>query len=157
MQAIKLIATPLAIITAIGVTMSAVQAREPGMPRSERTFERLDTNKDGALDRTELGSRSERRFMRLDADKNGIVTRDEIEQWLNRLTQRRVDRMLSHMDANKDNAVSRAELQDYISSLLLAADADKSGGVTLQEARDYHAAKRKARADARKAASTAQQ
>ena len=62
--------------------------------------------------------------MRLDADKDDKVTRAEIESWLNRLTSRRVARILERMDADNDQAVSRAELQDYISGLFLAADAD---------------------------------
>ncbi len=147
----------LAVAALAGVAGGAVQAREPGMPRSERTFERLDVNKDGELAVDELGSRSERRFMRLDADKDGKVTRAELESWLNQLAARRIDRILERMDADNDAAVSRDELQAYIASLVLAADADKSGGVTFQEARDYHAARSKARAEARKAASATRQ
>jgi Ca2+-binding EF-hand superfamily protein len=147
----------LAVAALAGVAGGAVQAREPGMPRSERTFERLDANKDGELAVDELGSRSERRFMLLDADKDGKVTRAELEDWLNRLAARRIDRILEHMDANKDAAVSQDELHGYIASLVFAADTDKSGGVTLQEARDYHVAKRNARAEARKAASATRQ
>jgi hypothetical protein len=157
MKVTLLVGKILAIGAIAALTATTVQAREPGMPRGERTFERLDKNNSGALERDELGAKSERRFMRLDADKDDKVTRAEIESWLNRLTARRVGRIMDRMDANKDQAVSRAELQDYISGLFLAADTDKSGGVTLQEARDYHVAKRKARAGARKRASAARQ
>ncbi len=150
----KLVLKLLAVAALAGVAAGAVEAREPGMPRSERTFERLDANKDGELAVDELGSRSERRFMRLDADKDGRVTRAELEDWLNRLTARRI---LEHMDADKDAAVSQEELHGYIAGLVLAADTDKSGGVTLQESRDYHASKRNARAEARKAASATRQ
>jgi hypothetical protein len=157
MKSTLLIGNLLAVGAVAALAVSAVQAREPGMPRGERTFERLDKNKSGALEPDELGTRSERRFMRLDADKDDKVTRAEIESWLNRLTARRVGRIMDRMDADNDQAVSRTELQDYISGLFLAADADKSGGVTLQEARDYHVAKRKARAEARKRASATRQ
>lgn len=148
----RILVNVLAFSVIFGAASAAVQAREPGMPRSERTFARLDTNKDGQLNVDELGLKSERRFMRLDADKDGRVTRAELEDWLNRLAARRIDRILERMDTDRDAAVSSTELHDYIAGLVLAADADKSGGVTLQEARDYHAAKRKARAEARKAA-----
>ena len=157
MKVTLLIGNLLAVSAVAALATTSVQAREPGMPRGERTFERLDKNNSGTLERDELGARSERRFMRLDADKDNKVTRSEIESWLNRLTSRRVARILERMDADNDQAVSRAELQDYISGLFLAADADKSGGVTLQEARDYHVAKRKARAEARKRASATRQ
>ena len=152
-----LIVTPLACIAAVSFVAGAAQAREPGMPRGERTFERLDKNNNGELERQELGERSGRRFMRLDADKDGRVTRPEIEAWVNALATRRVDRILSNMDANKDGAVTQAELEDHISSLFIAADSDTSGGVTLAEARAYHDAKRKSRAEARKRASAAPQ
>ena len=134
-----------------GSTAASSLAREPGMPRGERTFDRLDVNKDGTLAIEELQSRSVRRFMRLDGDRNDRVTRAELEQWLDRLAKRRIDRILSRMDADKDTAVSRTELRDYISGLFDLADADKSGGVTLQESRAYHAIARKKRTGARKA------
>lgn len=155
----NLIVRVLAVSVLAGATATATVAvaREPGLPRSERTFERLDADKNGQLGTEELEAKSARRFMRLDADKDGRVTRAELEDWLNRLAARRIDRMLERMDANRDAAVSTAELHDYIAGLVLAADTDKSGGVTLQEAQDYHAAQRKARAEARKAASATRQ
>jgi hypothetical protein len=149
----NLIVRVLAVSVLAGATATATVAvaREPGLPRSERTFERLDADKNGQLGTDELEAKSARRFMRLDADKDGRVTRAELEDWLNRLAARRIDRMLERM------AVSTAELHDYIAGLVLAADTDKSGGVTLQEAQDHHAAQRKARAEARKAASATRQ
>ncbi len=150
------IALSAALVIA-GVSASAALAREPGMPRGERTFERLDKNKDGALAIEELEDKSVRRFMRLDADKDDKVTRAELESWLNRLTRRRVDRILSRMDGDKDAAVTRTELRGYIAGLFELADADKSGGVTLQESRAYHVAARRKRTEARKAGSQARQ
>ena len=153
----NLIVKLLAVTMLAGATATVAVAREPGLPRSERTFERLDADKNGQLATGEIEAKSARRFMRLDADKDGRVTRAELEDWLNQLAARRIDRILARMDADKDAAVSTAELHDYIAGLVLAADTDKSGGVTLQEARDYHAAQRKARTEARKAASAARQ
>jgi Ca2+-binding EF-hand superfamily protein len=152
-----LIVTPLACLAVLSFVAGAAQAREPGMPRSERTFERLDRNNNGELERQELGARSERRFMRLDTDKDGRVTRGEIEAWVNAMAQRRVDRIMSLMDANNDGVIAQSEVEDYVSSLFLAADTDTSGGVTLTEARAYHEAKRKSRAEARKRASASPQ
>jgi Ca2+-binding EF-hand superfamily protein len=140
-----------------GVLAQTAEAREPGMPRAERTFERLDKNKDGALALEELEAKSVRRFMRLDADKNDQVTRAELESWLNAIAKRRIERILSRMDADKDASVSRNELRGYISGVFTEADTDKSGGVTLQESREYHVAKRRKRSEARKAASATRQ
>ena len=75
--------------------------------------------------------------MRLDADKDGRVTRAELEDWLNKAAQRRIERILNRMDADNDAAVSKVEVEDYVAGLMLAADVGKSGSVTLQEARDY--------------------
>lgn len=42
-----------------------------------RTFDRLDTNKDGYLDATEIDALTAKRFARLDTNNDGIVTADE--------------------------------------------------------------------------------
>ncbi len=152
---IRLSAALSAALVIAGISATASLAREPGMPRGERTFERLDKNKDGALAIEELQAKSVRRFMRLDRDKNDKVTRTELEDWLNRLARRRIDRILSRMDADNDTAVSRTELHGYIAGLFDIADADKSGGVTLRESRAYHVIARKKRTEARKARSQA--
>ncbi len=149
-------AVPAALVIA-AMSVNAAHAREPGMPRGERTFERLDKNKDGALAIEELEAKSVRRFMRLDVDKNDKVTRAELENWLNRLTRRRIDRILTRMDADNDAAVTSAELRGYIAGLFDLADSDKSGGVTLKESRAYHVTARKKRTEARKARSQTRQ
>ncbi len=154
---IRMSAALSAALVIAGVSATAGLAREPGMPRGERTFERLDKNKDGALAIEELQAKSVRRFMKLDADKDDKVTRAELEDWLNRLARRRIDRILTRMDADKDAAVTRTELRGYIAGLFDLADADKSGGVTLQESRAYHVMARKKRTEARRARSQARQ
>jgi len=146
-----------AALVIAGMSANTALAREPGMPRGERTFERLDKNKDGALAIEELEAKSVRRFMRLDADKDDKVTKAELENWLIGLAQRRIDRILTRMDADKDTAVTRSELREYIAGLFVLADSDKSGGVTLQESRAYHVTARKKRTEARKARSQARQ
>ncbi|MGB7206478.1 MAG: EF-hand domain-containing protein [Anderseniella sp.] len=148
----KNLATALVGVLAISAAVTTTTfAREPGIPRGERTFERLDKDKNGALALDELQLRSARRFMRLDADKDDKVTRAELEDWLNNISKRRIDRILSRMDADQDSTVTRQELDSYISGMFSEADKDNSGGVTLQETRDYHAAKRNQRIEARKA------
>ena len=156
-MSIRFSAAVSAVLVIASISANAALAREPGMPRGERTFERLDKNKDGVLAIKELEAKSVRRFMRLDADKNDKVTKAELENWLNRLAQRRIDRILSRMDADKDTAVTRTELRGYIAGLFVSADSDKSGGVTLQESRAYHVTARKKRTEARKARSQARQ
>ena len=123
-------------------------AREPGIPSSKQLFNRLDKNKDGRLGLDELKPKSERRFMRLDTDKDGTVTSGEIDTWLQALAERRKQRILDRMDGNGDGAVTRAEVASYIDGLFAAADANADGGVTIDESKAYHVAKRKKNADA---------
>ncbi len=156
-MSIRFSAAMSAALVIAALSADATLAREPGMPRGERTFDRLDANKDGALAIEELEAKSVRRFMRLDADKDDKVTRAELENWLNRLTRRRIDRILTRMDTNKDAAVTSAELRGYIAGLFDLADSDKSGGVTLKESRAYHVTARKKRTEARKARSQTRQ
>jgi hypothetical protein len=136
-----------------GALVTAVAAREPGIPYSEKLFHRLDKNNDSRLELGELKPASERRFMRLDTDKDGKVTSAEIDAWLQAIAERRRQRILDRMDKDGDGVITQAELDTYIGGLFTAADADADGGVTIAEAQAYHAAQRKAYYDARKAKS----
>ena len=132
----------LAVAFALTVPL-AVQANEPGIPRSERLFGRLDANSDGRLALEEMQPKAERRFLRLDTDGDGKVTAAEIDAWLTKIQERRRQRILDHMDIDKDGAVTKAEFDTYLEKLFATADGDHDGGVTLAEAQAYHAAKAK--------------
>ena len=120
-----------------------VEAREPSLPAGEKTFARLDTDKDGRIAAGELAPKADRRFMRLDTDKDGAVTAAEIDQWLKAAAERRRDRIMEHLDADRDGRVTAAEVEARVAAMISVADADRDGGVTLAEARAYHADKRK--------------
>ncbi len=130
----------LALAFAVGSLLSPLaRANEPGIPRSEHLFGRLDNNSDGRLAIDEIRPGAERRFMRLDSD--GRVTTAEIDAWLAKIEERRRQRILDHMDLDKDGAVTKAELDAYLEKLFATVDSDHDGGVTLAEAQAYHAAK----------------
>jgi hypothetical protein len=137
---VHLLAAALAAASMLAV---AAHANEPGIPRSERLFGRLDANADGRLAIDEMRPKAERRFLRLDTDDDGKVTTPEIETWLKRMQDRRRDRILERMDFDKDGAVTKDELDTYLDQLFATADGDHDGGVTLAEAQAYHAAKAK--------------
>jgi Ca2+-binding EF-hand superfamily protein len=142
----------LAVAFAVGSLLSPLaRANEPGIPRSEHLFGRLDTNSDGRLAIEEIRPSAERRFMRLDTDGDGRVTTAEIDAWLAKIEERRRQRILDHMDLDRDGAVTKAELDAYLEKLFATVDGDHDGGVTLAEAQAYHAAK--ARRTSRKDAS----
>jgi Ca2+-binding EF-hand superfamily protein len=111
-------------------------ANEPFLPRSERSFARLDADSDGKMTVNEWKPKAEKRFLRLDDDHDGTVTTAEIDAWLKRGIDRRKERMLSRLDQNKDGNVTREEVDAYIDALFNGADSDKDGGVTLAEIRE---------------------
>src|SRR5262245_8172623 len=139
----KLVPSLAAALTAASLLAVAAYANEPGIPRSERLFGRLDANADGRLAIDEMRPKAECRFLRLDTDVDGKVTTAEIETWLKKMQDRRRDRILERMDFDKDGAVTKAELDTYLDQLFATADGDHDGGVTLAEAQAYHAAKAK--------------
>jgi Ca2+-binding EF-hand superfamily protein len=111
-------------------------ANEPFLPRSERSFARLDADSDGKVTINEWKPKAEKRFLRLDDDQNGTVTTVEIDVWLKRSVDRRKERMLSRLDQNKDGSITRDEVDAYIDALFNGADGDKDGGLTLAEIRE---------------------
>ena len=95
----------LAFALALTALAPAVQANEPGMPRSERLFGRLDTNSDGRLGIEEMRPQAERRFMHLDTDGDGKVTTAEIDAWLapyRQLWSVHLDALERHLDTMPD-------------------------------------------------------
>jgi Ca2+-binding EF-hand superfamily protein len=124
-----------AALIMIGTSQLAF-ANEPYLPRAERSFQRLDTDKDGKVTMNEWKPKAEKRFLRLDDDQNGTVTTPEIDAWLKRGIDKRKERMLSRLDQNKDGSVTRDEVDAYIDALFNGADGDKDGGLTLAEVRD---------------------
>jgi Ca2+-binding EF-hand superfamily protein len=111
-------------------------ANEPFLPRSERSFARLDADSDGKMTVNEWKPKAEKRFLRLDDDHNGTVTTAEIDAWLKRGIDRRKERMLSRLDQNKDGNVARDEVDAYIDALFNGADGDKDGSLSLAEIRE---------------------
>ena len=134
-----------ALVMPLAVTMAATaaMAREPGIPRGDKTFARVDRNDNGKIELRELQPAAVRRFMRIDHNGDDKVSRGEVEDWLRAKLERRLDRIMTRMDADKDDAITRAELDSYVAGQFNAADANTDGGVTQDEAKAYHIAKRK--------------
>ena len=70
----------------------SLSPHEPFLPRTERSFARLDADSDGKMTMNEWKPKAEKRFLRLDDDKNGTVTTAEIDTWLKRGIDRRKER-----------------------------------------------------------------
>ena len=73
-----------------------------------RQFDKLDRNKDGIIDRSELKKGAPRlssRFNELDVNKDGKISRDEFIQG--------ALRDFDLLDTNKDGAIDRSEFEAY--------------------------------------------
>ncbi|MDH3741365.1 MAG: hypothetical protein OER56_07175, partial [Hyphomicrobiales bacterium] len=86
----KKIVCALTLLLMAGLLVTAANAREPGIPRGLKTFERLDKDKSGKIELDELQPAASRRFMRLDRNSDDKVTRGEVEDWLRAAMERRL-------------------------------------------------------------------
>jgi Ca2+-binding EF-hand superfamily protein len=127
--------TAAAILFA-GVSCTAFAAG-PGFPRTEKSFNQFDADKDGKLSVAEVEPRSEKYLFRLDQNADGSLTKEEIDAWLQKGVERRRDLMLADYDADHDGAISRPELSAFVSAQFSKADKDGDGSISLEESRAY--------------------
>jgi Ca2+-binding EF-hand superfamily protein len=129
----------LAILGAVALSMTAgaTLANEPYLPRNEKSLQRLDTNKDGRINRDEIMPRMAKRFAAVDANGDKVVTVAEIDTMLQKRLEARRTKMLELMDANKDGKITQAEFDRVADSLFDKADTDHNGGVDLAELRSF--------------------
>lgn len=131
----------LALFGAMAIVPATALAMEPYLPKTPKAFGKLDADANGKVTAAELTPRAEKRFARIDADGNGAVSAAEIDASLQKAMERRRGRILADLDTDKDGTITRAELDASVDRLVAAADADRDGGVTLDEAREYRLAK----------------
>jgi Ca2+-binding EF-hand superfamily protein len=131
----------LSILAGLAVVPTAALAMEPYLPKSAKSFAKLDSDNNGKITMGELQPRAEQRFLKLDGDKNSEVSSAEIDAALNRALENRRNRVLKAMDADTSGSISKAELDQFISAMMNSADADKDGSVTFEEAKKYRVAK----------------
>jgi Ca2+-binding EF-hand superfamily protein len=128
----------------LGVTLlvlvtgsSAGLAAEPFLPRQERSFNRVDANKDQKIDLNELKTIAARRFARFDTNGDKSVSSAEVDKLLQDAILRRRERMMAFMDRNADGIVTQSELDNLVEAMFNSADLDRNGGVTLVEAQGF--------------------
>ena len=131
----------LALFSAMAAVPATAFAMEPYLPRSPKAFTKADVDANGKITAAEITPRAEKRFDRIDTNRDGAVSSAEINDSLQKALERRRDRIMADLDTNKDGQVSRAELDASVDRLIAAADADRDGGVTLDEAKSYRLAK----------------
>ena len=76
-------------------------------------FEKVDTNQDGFIDKTEAAVAQAERFAKADADGNGILSQDEMKAHRMAKRAERRDKMgakaFEKLDTNKDGSLSKEE------------------------------------------------
>ena len=127
-------------------TMSA-SANPGGAAHVEFMFRDADTNRDGVITQAEVRAASALHFRRDDLDGNGMLSRDEVRQQQLRHGADQLTPALLTVVTNNAFAIydvdgdGRITLENYLQSqvnMVLQADFDKDGQVTLQEARQLH-------------------
>ena len=116
-------------------------ASEPYLPKAQKTFDRLDLNKDGKISLAEFTPVAEKGFLGIDVNKDEAVSTAEIDASLQAALERRRNRILANLDADKNGSITRAELDTYVEAMVTGADTDSDGGVSFAEARIFKIAK----------------
>lgn len=94
-------------------------------PVRQGLIERLDANRDNAVDFEEYFASTKQRFGELDADKDGAIAGDELDK-----TRPGRQRTLQIYDANNDGKVGLEELQAVVKRDFDRLDADRNGRLT---------------------------
>jgi Ca2+-binding EF-hand superfamily protein len=119
----------------------AAGAMEPYLPKSQKSFDTVDADKNGKITAAEMTPKAGKRFDRFDADKSGDVTPAEIEAVLRAALEKQRDRILAALDADKNGTISRTEYDATVDKLVADADADKDGSLSMAEVRKSKVAK----------------
>ncbi len=128
-------------IAVLGMLSGQAMAVEPSFPRNAKVFSKIDADANGKIALAEIKPKAEKRLLRLDADKNNEVSLAEIDSYLQKGLEQRRNRVLTALDRDKNGIITVAELDKLVDAMFNMADADKDGGVSLEEARDFRMAK----------------
>jgi len=157
--AVLLAATSLTLTPALAQDATKPAARPDRATQQRASFDRMDTNKDGYVDRDESHAAREAIFARLDVNKDGRLTADELmgpqrarrqmpksqDGGINAQTdttkpandsrRTRAERLLQRLDTDKDGVISRAEWLAADDTRFDRCDANKDGKLAFGECR----------------------
>ncbi len=103
-----------------------------------RGFDAMDTNSDGALDKSEAKGRLAKSFDEIDTNKDGKITKDELKAgWQANRTDRQAER-LARIDTDKDGKVSWAESEAQAKARFDKADVNHDGFLDASELSQGH-------------------
>lgn len=121
------------------IATGAVAQDAPTMgKRAEHFFNKLDTNGDGVLSRSEVAGRPmlSKHFDDIDTNKDGVLSRDELGAARKKLAARH----FAKLDTDNDGRISRAEAQaaPRLAEHFDAIDTNKDGYLSKDELKAAH-------------------
>lgn len=114
---------------------AAPEARHHRKHDPAKLVEKLDQNKNGTIELTELPEHKKRWLESADTDKNGSITVAELEAHKKEMATRH----FAEKDGNKDGFLTQEEVGERKWSKLSVADADKDGKLSQAELSTAHA------------------
>ncbi|MEM1045163.1 MAG: EF-hand domain-containing protein [Pseudomonadota bacterium] len=130
MKKLRVISASAAVLILFG---APVVAQSGAGDRRSEAFDRLDSDKDGAVSVEEFIA-GNRRFARFDLNADGTVSEDEIDAAIAERMRRFKDRMLARLDGDGDRSVSRAEYDEQRRERFSRLDANGDGRIERTEA-----------------------
>lgn len=141
-----------AALSPAGAQDAGASQADKRQQRSERLlkrFDRLDRNRDGVLERSEVERPSARLFKRADRNNDGVVDREEIKRLEEARSRKggekagrgrggqRLEKRFERADKNRDGQVTREEFVGGTSRWFSRADVDRDGRVTKAEVEKF--------------------
>lgn len=130
MKKLRVISASAAVLILFGAPVVAQTG--DGERRSE-AFDRMDSDKDGALSVEEFVA-GDRRFARFDLDADGTVSEEEIDAAIAERMRQVKESMLARLDGDGDRSVSRAEYDEQRRKRFSRMDANGDGRIERDEA-----------------------
>ncbi|MAI32077.1 MAG: hypothetical protein CMM07_10450 [Rhodopirellula sp.] len=118
------------------------KTKRGGMGRHDRgdLFERFDENEDGFLTEDEVHARVWDKINQTDGNADGAISIDELQRlWEPEITVCAapvLDRVFAQFDENIDGVLTENEVGDQLWRLIVRADLDQDGRVSLMELQD---------------------
>ena len=124
---------PLPLLLAAGLIGLTAAAAPADAHRGLRMFDRADADNSGKMSRAEFDAARNARFVRIDANKDGTLEISELRAWWRTLPSRFRDARFKALDADGDGKVGAEEYVARRKATFTRIDADKSGTVDKAE------------------------
>ena len=131
MKTTWIVGAALAALVA-GTAMAAAQSAPEGGWRGG-FFRKLDTNKDGKVERTEVQAWAEARFKALDTAGDGALTKEQYVDAMIAKIRPRLEQRFDKLDANKDGKVTAAEFEAPALARFDRRDTGKTGALSIDD------------------------